>query len=129
MSKPNKTPRILEDLTTKNVPTQNIVDTAAQIAKVIADPSPVLLDEKGRIKVVAMSLVEFDDVCKLNGLSTKSAKIRYLHSKGYAPSGIAKFLGVIYQHVRNVLNQPIKRPAVQVAQSAPTANDESAKTE
>lgn len=39
----------------------------------------------------------------------KSGVIRYLHSKGYQTKHIAKFLNVRYQHVRNVLNTPLKR--------------------
>jgi hypothetical protein len=64
-------------------------------------------DEKGRYKEVDMSMEELD---KLN-LKTKSAVIRYLASQGYAPAAIAKFLGIIYQHVRNVLTKELKRPA------------------
>ena len=42
-----------------------------------------------------------------DGLPTKSAKIRRLASKGYTKADIARFLGIRYQHVRNVLNQPL----------------------
>jgi hypothetical protein len=35
--------------------------------------------------------------------------IRHLHSQGYAPSSIAKLLGVVYQHVRNVIHQKPKK--------------------
>jgi bifunctional DNA-binding transcriptional regulator/antitoxin component of YhaV-PrlF toxin-antitoxin module len=37
------------------------------------------------------------------GLPTKSAKIRKLGSAGYSRQQIADFLGIRYQHVRNVL--------------------------
>lgn len=37
------------------------------------------------------------------GLPTKSAKIRALDGEGYSRSEISKFLGIRYQHVRNVL--------------------------
>jgi AbrB family looped-hinge helix DNA binding protein len=37
------------------------------------------------------------------GLPTKSAKIRALHNSGYSRQQIADFLGIRYQHVRNVL--------------------------
>jgi hypothetical protein len=40
---------------------------------------------------------------------SKSAVIRHLHSQGYAPSSIAKLLGVVYQHVRNVIHQKPKK--------------------
>ena len=41
-----------------------------------------------------------------SGLPTKSAKIRVLSSAGYRRADIASFLGIRYQHVRNVLLQP-----------------------
>lgn len=48
------------------------------------------------------------DMNKLvQGLETKSAKIRALNAAGYSRSEIAKFLGVRYQHVRNVLITPL----------------------
>ena len=37
------------------------------------------------------------------GLSTKSDKIRALYRDGYSRSEIRRFLGIRYQHVRNVL--------------------------
>lgn len=39
------------------------------------------------------------------GLATKSAKIRALNAAGYLRPQIAEFLGIRYQHVRNVLVQ------------------------
>ena len=41
-----------------------------------------------------------------DGLPTKSAKIRKLSKYGYKRADIARFLGIRYQHVRNVLLQP-----------------------
>lgn len=41
----------------------------------------------------------------VEGLNTKSAKIRALAQAGYSRVEIANYLGVIYQHVRNVLVQ------------------------
>lgn len=40
---------------------------------------------------------------------TKSAVMRYLESIGWTRGKIAKFMGVRYQHVRNVLIQPLKK--------------------
>lgn len=40
-------------------------------------------------------------------LPTKSAKIRALSASGYKRQEIADFLGIRYQHVRNVLLQPM----------------------
>ena len=45
------------------------------------------------------------------GLTTKSAMIRALNSKGYERSEIARFMGIRYQHVRNVLITPVKNPS------------------
>ncbi len=42
----------------------------------------------------------------VDGLSTWSAKMRYLDSEGYSRSEIARTLGKRYQHVRNVLTSP-----------------------
>ncbi len=43
----------------------------------------------------------------VKGLETKSAKIRALTAKGYSRSVIAKFIGISYQHVRNVQITPL----------------------
>ena len=40
---------------------------------------------------------------------TKSAIIRYLHSKNFAVKDIAKHMNTKYQHVRNVLTNELKR--------------------
>lgn len=40
---------------------------------------------------------------------TKSAVIRYLSANGWTNSKIAKFMGIRYQHVRNVLHQVLKK--------------------
>lgn len=40
---------------------------------------------------------------------TKSAAIRYLHSKNFTVNQIHKHLGIRYQHVRNVLSTELKR--------------------
>lgn len=44
----------------------------------------------------------------LSSFSTKSSKIRYLHSLNFSRGQIAKFLDIRYQHVRNVLITPVK---------------------
>lgn len=64
------------------------------------------VDEKGRFKSVDMTMEEIG----AHNFKTKSAQIRYLHSQNYSPMAIAKFMNIIYQHVRNVLNQQVKRP-------------------
>ena len=45
------------------------------------------------------------------GYKTKSAMIRYLDGEGFKKSEIAKHLNIRYQHVRNVLTQPLKKTA------------------
>jgi len=56
-----------------------------------------------------------DEVVK--GLPTKSAKIRALDQEGYSRSEIARYLGIRYQHVRNVLVAP--PPKTDAATTAP----------
>jgi hypothetical protein len=66
-------------------------------------------------------------------LTTKSDKIRRLNAAGYPRQAIADFLGIRYQHVRNVLvdeertrqagfseGHPPKRPALAAAAVVPT---------
>ena len=45
---------------------------------------------------------------KLDSLDNTSQKIRYLNSVGVPRADIARILNKRYQHVRNVLEQPIK---------------------
>jgi len=51
------------------------------------------------------------------GLVTKSDKIRALSEAGYSRADIARFLGIRYQHVRNVLVQSTKTVAPGFAES------------
>lgn len=44
-------------------------------------------------------------------ITTTSGKIRHLNNAGLTRSEIAKALNIRYQHVRNVLIQPLKRDA------------------
>ena len=53
-------------------------------------------------------------VAHLGTLTSTSSKIRYLASEGFSTkenlySGIATYLGILTQHVRNVLTQPVKK--------------------
>lgn len=45
---------------------------------------------------------------ELSTIKTTSDKIRFLNNQGKSRSEIAKILEIRYQHVRNVLTQPIK---------------------
>jgi hypothetical protein len=42
-------------------------------------------------------------------LPTKSARIRFLHSKGLSVNAVHKLTGIPYQQVRNVIMNPRKR--------------------
>lgn len=44
---------------------------------------------------------------------TKSSVIRFLSSQGKDRSWISKFMNIRYQHVRNVLTQPLKQVKVE----------------
>jgi DNA-binding NarL/FixJ family response regulator len=46
----------------------------------------------------------------ISKLPSKSAKIRYLTAKGWSRSQIAGYLGIRYQHVRNVQITPVANP-------------------
>jgi len=56
----------------------------------------------------------------LQGLKTKSDKIRVLHASGYSRSEIAELLGIRYQHVRNVLVDDERRAGARGASTAAT---------
>lgn len=60
-------------------------------------------------------------------LKTKSAKIRALAAQGYKVAEIAKILGIIYQHARNVLITPLKtnvRKVIEQIREENTTNTE-----
>jgi len=87
-----------------------VIETVAPNVVVVERVRPPV-DDKGRYREVDMSMEELDNALKaLPGKGTKSKTIRYLASQNYSPTAISKFMGVIYQHVRNVLNQELKRP-------------------
>ena len=52
---------------------------------------------------------EVDVLGKYSHLTTKSSKIRAMASDGLTRSQISKLLDIRYQHVRNVLIQPLKK--------------------
>lgn len=62
------------------------------------------------------SVVKKDDIDKMTAKQlivhfggTKSAAIRGLAAHQYSTAEIARKLGIIYQHARNVLHRPLKR--------------------
>jgi len=60
------------------------------------------------VESIAPVQVDFDPI-HLASLSSTSARIRYLDSKGLKRGQIAKTLNKRYQHVRNVLITPLKK--------------------
>jgi len=46
---------------------------------------------------------------KLNELKSKSSTIRYLTAEGWTRTRISKSMGILYQHVRNVQLQQLKK--------------------
>lgn len=52
---------------------------------------------------------EFNLVTLMTEYKTKSGVIRFLSSQNKERSWIAKFMNIRYQHVRNVLTQPLKQ--------------------
>lgn len=67
------------------------------------NPQPSLPKAKARLSdgLSAAHLIE--------KYGSKSAAIRALHRQDYSISEIAKMVGVIYQHARNVILRPLKR--------------------
>lgn len=96
-------------MTKANLKTKAETVTVETVETVTAPAEPT---KRGVKKVVINPTPE--QVAHLNTLSSTSAKIRYLAAEGYSTkenlySGIATYLGVLTQHVRNVLTQPVKK--------------------
>ena len=83
--------QVLEDTVTEETVTE-----VTQVTEV---------DANGRKKKVDLTMEELEQ----KGLKNKSQVIRFLDGEGYSRSGIALFLNVRYQHVRNVLVTPLKK--------------------
>jgi len=66
----------------------------------------LLVDEKLKTNPIYADGYRLDKMQEEH--KTKSAAIRHLASKGYAVKHISVFLGIRYQHVRNVLTNPLK---------------------
>ena len=93
---------------TKDIEKGNNMAKSARVLETVTPEAPVVevpKDEKGKFKVVNMSMEEID----AKGWKTKSAIIRGLDGLGYSRSAIATFLGIRYQFVRNVLVTPLKK--------------------
>ena len=57
-----------------------------------------------------MNKLNKSQASQLNKFKTTSAKIRFLASKDMSRGDIARTLQIRYQHVRNVLITPVKKP-------------------
>jgi predicted GTPase len=66
---------------------------------------------RGREIVISDQLQADYNELKEQG-QNKSTTIRALSAKGYARGQIAKVMNIRYQHVRNVMITPVKRPVV-----------------
>lgn len=65
------------------------------------------VSQPSTLTVAQIADMSAEDIIKHYG--NKSNAIRALHGLGLKRSQIAKTLGIIYQHVRNVLITPLKR--------------------
>lgn len=92
--------------------------TQANNVETVVEVQEVPVDDKGRKSVVNLTMEEVAE----RGWQNKSQIIRGLDSEGFSRSAIAKFLDIRYQHVRNVLVQPLKRPAASAETSIPQAD-------
>lgn len=54
--------------------------------------------------------IDYDYSKLLEVHKTKSGIIRFLSTEGHSRGSIAKFMGIKYQFVRNVLITPVKKP-------------------
>lgn len=125
MSKQPKKGNTMSKSNTAKKTVSDVVDViqSGELSKLaeVSDVNQPAVDDKGRKTEVKMSMEELEK----KGLKNKSQVIRYLAGEKYAPAAIARFLDIRYQHVRNVLNQPLKRPVAPVA----TATKEPAEAE
>lgn len=86
--------------------------TNTQIVEPIVTETPVVEAAKPQFELPKL----------MDEHKTKSNVIRFLSSQGWTRSQIASFMNIRYQHVRNVLIQPLKQgveaPAEQPEQEA-----------
>lgn len=54
----------------------------------------------------------------LTKLKSKSAVVRFLDAEKHSRASIAKFCGIRYQHVRNILVTPLKKGAEEATPSS-----------
>lgn len=79
--------------------------TKSRTKEVVASPSIVPTQPTS-----IAAIDQFDLTTLMSQLHSKSNVIRFLLSKGYTRSEVAKFMGIRYQHVRNVQLMPVGKP-------------------
>ena len=72
-----------------------------------APPAEVVIEITETTETITEQPLTAEGLIKQYG--NKSGAIRALNAKGHSRSEIAKALGIRYQHVNNVLHQPLKR--------------------
>lgn len=71
-------------------------------------PPKLTLKEKTALRIeIAKTKVTKEQQETVEKLPSKSAKIRYLNTQDYTTGEIRDILGIIYQHVYNVLHTPL----------------------
>lgn len=112
-------------------PIETIAEATAETITT-AEPQPqvkeqVLVKEQSREEVV-QELIKNKEYAKMSKeelikhFGSKSAAIRGLNAElGWKPGPISKALGILYQHARNVLLQPLKRQIAQDRAAAAAA--------
>jgi len=77
----------------------------------VFDESNYFVDDEEEVvvtKVVRTKIVSSSDEEKMKTMNT-STKIRFLNEYGWSRSEIKNYLGIRYQHVRGVLETPLKK--------------------
>lgn len=104
---------------------QQQVQTATQPSQPQAAVQPAAASETVEPKkmdgVTAENFTSFTPAQLIAGYGNKSNAIRGLAALGLKPGPIAKHLGIIYQHARNVLKRPLKRVIKEVRDAQASA--------
>jgi len=98
---------------------KTITITAVEPQPQVQEKVEELVEEQSREEVIK-ELVKNKEYAKMSKeelikhFGSKSAAIRGLNAElGWKPGPISKALGILYQHARNVLLQPLKRQIAQ----------------
>jgi hypothetical protein len=105
------------DIEQAKAPDLNSLPISPEVAALIAQQVPAIAataPTTGRVLAASpvpgiYPIIEAVRV-EVNKLTTTAARIRYLHSVGLNTTQISKTLDILYQHVRNTLTRPVKRP-------------------